>query len=218
MQLIRAPKAAKRRRRRLTGAQRRATILAAALSAFADKGYAATSIGEVASLAGMSKAVLYDHFESKRDVHAAVLEAEVEELLARGAHALAAPAGQEERLRAGFDAFFRFVEERPAAARLIFGDAEGAPEVAATHRRVQSRATAVLTQLFAAEGDFLRDDPERELTLEMFAQAIKTGLNGLAVWWGDHPDVARARMVDRAMWLFWTGLDRLRDDPSPPRA
>lgn len=207
-----------RPRRRLTGAERRGTILNAALEAFAEKGYAATSIAELAQRSGISKAVLYDHFESKREVHAAVLEEQVEELLTRGAKALASPTGEEDRLRAGFDAFFQFVEERPAAARLIFGDAEGDPEVAPTHRRVQAHATAVLTQLFAAERDFLRDDPQRDLTLEMFAQIIKTGLNGLAVWWADHPHIPRAALVDRTMRLFWSGLNALRNDATADSA
>jgi AcrR family transcriptional regulator len=47
---------------------RREAILAAALQLFADKGYHATSVPEVAQLAGVGAATMYRHFESKEDL------------------------------------------------------------------------------------------------------------------------------------------------------
>ena len=54
-------------------AERREQILAAATSAFAPRGYAATRLDDVAAAAGVTHALLYRHFESKHDLYRAVL-------------------------------------------------------------------------------------------------------------------------------------------------
>ena len=78
----------------MSAADRREAILdAAALDAFADGGYHETSLDAVAERAGVSKALLYEHFSSKRELHGAMLEMHVHELVERigGAAAGAEP-------------------------------------------------------------------------------------------------------------------------------
>lgn len=67
---------------RLPRAERREQILVAATSAFADGGYQATSLDDVAERAGISRMIVYRHFDSKRDLYLAVLDRVVERLLA----------------------------------------------------------------------------------------------------------------------------------------
>lgn len=59
---------------RLGRQERREQILAAATDAFAAAGFAATSLDEVASAAGVTRVILYRHFESKSDLYQAVLD------------------------------------------------------------------------------------------------------------------------------------------------
>lgn len=59
--------------RRLRRADRREDILAAASRAFARAGYAATSLDDIATEAGISRVILYRHFDSKADLYRAVL-------------------------------------------------------------------------------------------------------------------------------------------------
>lgn len=54
--------------------ERRAQLLRAAASAFAAGGFAVTSMEDVASEAGVTKLILYRHFESKEDLYRAVLD------------------------------------------------------------------------------------------------------------------------------------------------
>src|SRR5215204_2643592 len=67
----------------MAAADRRAAILDAARSAFADRGYHETSLDSVAERAGVSKALLYEHFGSKRELYVAMLEMHVHELVER---------------------------------------------------------------------------------------------------------------------------------------
>jgi AcrR family transcriptional regulator len=52
-------------RRRLSATDRRAAILDSALQVFSGRGYHAASIDEIAQEAGISKALIYEHFPSK---------------------------------------------------------------------------------------------------------------------------------------------------------
>jgi AcrR family transcriptional regulator len=61
-------------RRRMPRAQRREQILDAATRAFARRGYAATGLDDVAAEAGVTRVILYRHFESKADLYQAVLD------------------------------------------------------------------------------------------------------------------------------------------------
>jgi AcrR family transcriptional regulator len=60
--------------RRLPRAERREQIVAAATQVFARAGFAATVLDEVADAAGISRAILYRHFDSKTDLYRAVLD------------------------------------------------------------------------------------------------------------------------------------------------
>lgn len=60
--------------RRLPRAARREQILAAATRAFARGGFAATGLGDIAAEAGITRVILYRHFESKTDLYQAVLD------------------------------------------------------------------------------------------------------------------------------------------------
>ncbi|MHA6802310.1 TetR/AcrR family transcriptional regulator [Salinifilum ghardaiensis] len=53
--------------------QRRAQLIRTAASAFVRGGFTATSLEDVAAEAGVTKVVIYHHFDSKRDLYLAVL-------------------------------------------------------------------------------------------------------------------------------------------------
>src|SRR5262245_567826 len=102
-------KAVKRRgdpRRRLSAGERREIILVKAKEAFASRGYAATSIDEVAAAAGVTKPVVYDHFASKRELYFALMRQLRDHLVSGATHELAADAPPAERFRAAIANFF----------------------------------------------------------------------------------------------------------------
>jgi len=185
---------------------RREAILAAAEEVFAANGYHGASLDDIAQAAGISKALIYEHFASKRELHASLITAYVEEIFRRlQANATAGLRG-EERLRGGIDAFLSFVEEHREGWRALFRDAAD-PEVGDGVVRVQAQATAVIAALIAADPDAPH---ESERAIEMHAALLSGAVQSLANWWYDHQDVPRQRLVDRAIEFCWVGLDRLR--------
>ena len=198
-------------KRRLSSAERRRVILAAAEEVFARRGYHAASLEEIARAGGVSKPVVYDHFASKRELHVTLLEEQLGALMGHVAARVPEGGPAEVRLRLGVEAFFGFVEEHPYAWRMMFFEtAVGEPEVTEAHRRIQAEATAFSAALLASEPLFgPPGDPEHDRKIEMLAEVLKSGLNGLAAWWYEHPEVPRERVADVAVGFAWSGLDRL---------
>ena len=191
-------------RRRLTAAERRADLLRAAREVFAVRGYHGASIDDIASAAGVSKALIYEHFAGKKDLHASLLAEEAGELFGRLGSAAGVGDDDEARLRAGIDAFLGFVEERRDAFRALLRDAAD-PELTDVYERLQGQATALIASL-------MRPDPDADPTeAVMLAQQLSGAMQALASWWHDHREVPRADVLDAAMAFAWTGLERLRE-------
>jgi AcrR family transcriptional regulator len=193
-------------RPRLSAPERRAELHSAALAQFAARGYHGTSIDDIATTAGISKALIYEHFASKRELHDELLAEHAGELFARFRSNAQKGAVGEERLRGGVDAFFSFVEERREAWRALFRD-QADPELAPMVDRLQEQAAAVIMALTAADPTAPKLDPR---AAEMLARLLSGACQGLANWWLEHPDVPRAELVDRVVDFCWVGLDRLR--------
>src|SRR3954469_310794 len=111
------------RRRRMPAAQRREVILAAAEETFARGGYHGASLDDIAHGAGVSKALIYEHFSSKRALHGSLLDEHAPDLFRRLEATAERGEVGEQRLRSGIDTFLGFVEEHRGAWRVLFRDA-----------------------------------------------------------------------------------------------
>ncbi len=57
----------------------------------------------------------------------------------------------------------------------------------------------------------------RKPTSEVYAEMLRTGLNGVAAWWYDHPDVPRDELVELVYGFYWSGLRRSAADAAVDR-
>jgi AcrR family transcriptional regulator len=196
-------------KRRIPAADRRALIIEAAREAFADGGYHRTSLDAVAERAGVSKALIYEHFASKRELHASMLEQHVRELVERLNVALAGAEPGEGRMRAGTEAFFTFLEERRGAAAILLRNT-GDPDVAEWLDRLRDEVAAAIVTLMTEEAEHqLDDDPDLQARIEMLAQQQIGAIQSLADWWGEHREVPKEQVVAAVMELAWLGMDRV---------
>ena len=199
-------------RKRLTGEERRSAILDSALAVFAQRGYHASSIDDIAREGGVSKALIYEHFDSKQGLYAELLEHHAGILFQRLAAAIAA-AGPDsvDRLATGLDAFYAFVEEHRVAWRLLFRETTDS-EAAALLDRVVGQVTALVAALIADDPASLRgeeDEAVRRRGIQMLAQMLVGSVQSLANWWADNQQVPRQRIVEVTMDFAWHGLERL---------
>ncbi len=199
-------------RKRLTAAQRRAAILQAALVVFADHGFHTASIDDIARAAGVSKALIYEHFASKQELYASLLDQEADELFARLASAVSLVEGAgAPRLATGLDAFFGFVEERREAWRMLFRENQDR-EAAIRLNRIVAQVTDVVAALIAQDPGARAvetEEAERGQAIRMLAQLLVGSVQSIANWWDDHRDVPRERLVEVVMDFAWIGLEGL---------
>ncbi len=179
-------------RRRLSRAERRLVIEEAASKLFAEQGYAATKLTEVAAAAGVTKQLLYQHFASKRDLHLALLARHRDELLAGTAAGMGGPGSLPERIAGSVERWFAYVEEHPYALALLFRDTTGDPEIQAFYRELQASARAANAMLLRAQPEL--GLPEQEV--EPLAELIRASTVGVALWWAEHPEVPRETVAE----------------------
>jgi AcrR family transcriptional regulator len=118
--------------------ERRDQILGAAASAFARGGFAATSMDDVATEAGITKLIVYRHFDSKDELYRAVLEQVTQrqvqvflDNVLEGSHAL------------GLRTFLTVAREHPDGFVLLWRHAYREPEFAAYAQEFREKAVDV---------------------------------------------------------------------------
>jgi AcrR family transcriptional regulator len=198
-------------RRRLTAEERRTGILDAALAVFSQSGYHSASIDDIAREAGVSKALIYEHFASKQELYADLIARNARELTQRIGAALVGVEVESgsSRLAIGLDAFFAFVEERRDAWRMLFRDVAD-PETATVVNRMLEQVTAEVTVLISQDpGARALDSAEDRRALRLLAEMLVGGTQSMANWWTSNPEAPREQMVAIAMDFAWLGLERL---------
>jgi len=162
---------------------RPAEITAAALAAFAENGYAATRVDEVAKRAGVSKGLLYLYFKTKEELFKAVIRSFISPRIdALISNIEATELTSEEFLRGPFLEFACFIPKSPARILLKLMVAEGPkhPELIAWYwEHVVSRGITALRTIIqrgVQNGEF------RESALDEFPQLLVTPIFFSLIW------------------------------------
>lgn len=135
---------------RLPADQRRRQLLDVARDVFAERGFHATSMDEVAVSAGVTKPVLYQHFPSKRALYAELLDDVGSQLLEHLGQATGSASSGREQVEEGFAAYFRFVGANHSAFKLLFGaSVRNDPEFATVAERTVRAAAEAISSLIA---------------------------------------------------------------------
>jgi AcrR family transcriptional regulator len=189
--------------------QRREVIERAAAETFAEHGYHGASMAEIARRAGVTPPILYDHFASKRDLHRRLLERHFAELREVWREHLLTDAPAEQRIPAAIDAWFAYIEAHPYVGRMLFRDTTGDPEAEAVRRDVAARSRETVRPLLAREpGAEAVAGSADDVAMDLAWEVVRAVLQGLALWWHDHPGVPRERIVATAMNALWIGFER----------
>ena len=169
---------------RLPRAEREQQMLETARMLFAERGFAAVTMDELAAAVGVTKPLLYTYFGNKEGLYLACMEPAAEALVDTVAAAVGGDrdAGRE-TLRAGVHAFFIFVDADRNAWRVLFD--ETLPAGAEPARRAAEQRER-LTELVAAAQLERVPDERREASrveIEALAAAMLGAAEALARWW-----------------------------------
>ena len=150
---MRAPRA------RMTGSERRQQLIEIAKSLFAERGYDATSIEEIAQRANVSKPVVYEHFGGKEGLYAVVVDREMRALLDSITGALRSSGHPRDLLERAAFALLDYVETSSDGFRILIRDSP-ASIASGTYSSLLNDAVGQVASILA--GDFSRRglDPE----------------------------------------------------------
>ena len=190
--------------------ERRELIVKAAAEEFGRRGHRNARMEDIARAAGITKAVLYDHFESKGALHAEVVTRASDELVAATAAAVTDHWGDAPyaRFEAGILAAFKLIKERADVRTLLLGEPGADPEIAKASRKAQRKARAAMAALYLSEPTFLAGHPRRQERAEHIAQAGIGAMNGLAVL-AVEEDLTPEELTGLAMDLMAPGMQAM---------
>ncbi|MBY6367945.1 TetR/AcrR family transcriptional regulator [Rhodococcoides corynebacterioides] len=193
---------------RMTGTQRRAQLIEIGRTLFAERGYEATSIEEVAQRAQVSKPVVYEHFGGKEGLYAVVVDREMSTLLSMITSSLT-----ENRSRVRVErvalALLTYVEDHTDGFRILVRDS---PVAAAegTYSSLLNDAVGQVGHILAEDFSRRGIDPDNA---PLYAQALVGMVSMTAQWWLDDRSPSKEAVAAHIVNLCWNGLTNLEADP-----
>src|SRR3954454_22102504 len=174
---------------------------------FAERGFRGASMDELARRGGVTKPVIYDLVGAKEELYRRSVTRAADELARRVTAAVTCSDDPARRLRAGGEAFFRFVADHRRSWSVLFGEdapAGAADALAELRPRPHGVGGALIAEAAGELG--ARPDP---VMLDALAEALNGAYERLAHWWPEHPDVRAETLADWAAGLVLPGLEAL---------
>ncbi len=193
-------------RRRVPRAEREEQMVAAATRIFAERGFHAASMDEIAEASGITKPMLYAYFDSKEGLFLACVDRGSRKLRAEvRAAALGAPTPQR-GLYDGLVAVMRFVEENDELWSVLYPHG---PSSSGTFAEAASRAHDEMSELLAELMTMLATsrgvDPDAALESEALAHALTGATIAVGTWSRGRGEPAELHAL-RLMNFAWMGL------------
>lgn len=185
---------------------RRAEFVEAAMRVLDERG-TDIGMGDVAAEAGVTKPVLYRHFEDKADLYNALGQRGTEILFERLIPAINAELAPLPRIRMALDAFFTVLEEHPNLYRLL-ARLPG-QEAANVSDVVTQDKELIATTLTALLGDYMRMFKLDSGAAEPWAHGIVGMVQNTGDWWLDKQTMSRDSVVEYLTQIIWAAIDGL---------
>nr|WP_165986501.1 TetR/AcrR family transcriptional regulator [Streptomyces sp. YIM 98790] len=201
-------RAPRRARRRMTGTERREQLLDVGRTLFAARGFDGTSVEEIASKAGVSKPVVYEHFGGKEGLYAVVVDREMGRLLDMITGALTAGHPRQLLEQAAF-ALLDYIEQHTDGFHILVRDSPVAQSTGTFASLIGDIATQVediLGREFKARGYDAKLAP-------MYAQALVGMVALTGQWWLNVRRPRKAEVAAHLVNLAWHGLQALEHTP-----
>jgi AcrR family transcriptional regulator len=192
----------------MTGKERREQLLDVGRTLFAERGFEATSIEEVAARAGVSKPVVYEHFGGKEGLYAVVVDREISSLLDRVTGTLTGGHPRELLEQAAL-ALLDYIEAQTDGFRILVRDSP----VTSTTGNFSSLIGDIASQvehLLAAE---FKDRGYDAKLASLYSQALVGMVALTGQWWLEARKPKKHEVAAHLVNLAWNGLSHLESKP-----
>ncbi len=193
----------------MTAAERREQLISIARGLFADKGFDATAVEEIAIRAEVSKPVVYEHFGGKEGLYAVVVDREVRSLLEKMQSALTA-GHPRALLEQAAVALLDYIESSSDGFRIMVRDSpvgSTSGSFVTIMHTIASRVDDILVDEFKARGFDHKQAP-------MYAQMLVGMVGYTGLWWLDTRKPSKEVVAANLVNLAWNGLAGLEHKPT----
>ena len=195
---------------RLKAAARRDQLVEVGRTVFAQRGFEAASVEEIAERAGITKPIVYEHFGGKEGLYAVVVDREIDHIVKSIVDAISSGTPRERLERAAL-AFLTYVEDRPGGFAVLLRDAPASKrtgEMPALMYDLADRVGAIFTEQFRKAGYDAKAAP-------IYAHALVGMVAFVGQWWTESrkPPPVEA-VASHIAALAWMGLRHLPRRPA----
>jgi AcrR family transcriptional regulator len=192
----------------MTSAARREQLLQVGRSLFAERGFEATSVEEIAAKAGVSKPVVYEHFGGKEGLYAVIVDREMQKLLGMVEGALTEDHPRRLLEQAAL-ALLTYIEQDTDGFRILVRDspvATSAGTFASLIVDIAGQVEHLLAGEFKARGFDAKFAP-------MYSQMLVGMVALTGQWWVDVRKPKKTDVAAHLVNLAWNGLQGLEAKP-----
>ncbi|MDX6743635.1 TetR/AcrR family transcriptional regulator [Actinocorallia sp. A-T 12471] len=202
------------KRKRMSRANRERQMLAVAEEVFAERGFRAASMEEIAERCGVSKPMLYEYFGSKDGLLLACLSRARAELHEVTAAAMAEGVDPLDTLHRGLVAYYAFTDSHGDSFRILQHEAVGLPHAAVEAVEATRRQQhALIAPIMAQWAPHLP-----EIAIEAYTEIIIGACERISLWFTTRPDVTPELAAHYTLEFCWLGLQGLYDrEDGPPK-
>jgi len=192
--------------------ERREQLLLVARGIFAERGFQATTMDDIAKEAGFTKPILYQYFESKTELYHEIVAQTAQKLLSSLDAAVSSVESPRTKIEVAFRVYFEMVVTETDAFRILFIHAhEG--ETATELRKLELGLIAFLEPYINIS---ISDDHRRQLA----AGVVGIAEGAAATWlvqqatkgWPAPTPSEVERLAARSATLAWGGLRAVQQD------
>lgn len=194
-------------RKRLSAGERRNQLIDVGRAVFAEHGYDASSVEQIAEKAEISKPIIYEHFGGKEGLYAAIVEREMEYVVENITAAISVGSPLE-RLENAVMSFLSYVKEHPDGFAVMSRDS---PNLGMAN--LLAEVADRVSKIFASEFRRAGYDPD---AAPIYAQALVGMVTFVGQWWRDNPERSAPDVASHVIALSWMGLRHLPNRPNRP--
>lgn len=192
----------------MSGKERREQLIQVGRTLFADKGFDATSVEEIATKAGVSKPVVYEHFGGKEGLYAVVVDREMSKLLSMVQSALTGEHTRELLEQAAF-ALLDYIDISTDGFRILVRDSP----VTTSTGNFASLISDIASQVEDLLGVHFKRRGYDPVLAPMYAQMLVGMVALTGQWWLDVRKPPKAEVAAHLVNLAWNGLAHLETKP-----
>ena len=193
----------------MTGPERREQLILVGRKLFAEKGFEATTVEEIASKGNVSKPVVYEHFGGKEGLYAVIVDREIQALLGGINAALDEGEGARLLLEHATLALLDYIEADPDGFRILVRDSppgQSTGSFASVLGEVASQVEHLLAAAFKQRGL----DPK---SAPIHAQMLVGMVALTGQWWLEQRKFKKDQVAAHLVNMAWNGLSGLDRTP-----